>query len=217
MAVDVSGCLLAESPKGQAMTDEKKPREWMLISDRAKTNSRFLEKGQHKEWIVFDVVDAEIDPWHCRYDKEEYKFRVIEFNAYEKLQSEVERVREETLNLRDHMRDDLREERDQLQAKLQAAEAEIDRQISLRKASESVDEEYRAKLEAAEAGLRFGRQAKQQRVLSLTLENANLRTDARRLAEALETVVAQFEGMQGSNDIRAHWHKIAREALTPEN
>lgn len=64
---------------------------------------------------------------------------------------------------------------DDLQAKLQSAEAEIDRQISLRKASESVDEEYRAKLEAAEAGLRFEHQAKQQRVLSVTLENAALR------------------------------------------
>ena len=43
------------------------------------------------------------------------------------LTERVERVREETLNLRDDMRDDLREERDKLQAEVAALRAEVER------------------------------------------------------------------------------------------
>jgi len=123
--------------------------------------------------------------------------------AYVKLQSEVERLKNAC---------DFSGRVSTLEAKLQAAEAEIERQISLRKASESVDEEYRAKLEAAEAVA----DAANDLVKNYEEAIKELRDDARRLAEALELVVAQFEGMQGSNDIRYHWHKTAREALTPE-
>jgi hypothetical protein len=41
------------------------------------------------------------------------------------LTEQVERVREETLNLRDHMRDDLREERDAALKRIQELEAEL--------------------------------------------------------------------------------------------
>lgn len=146
------------------MTDEKKWREWTIES--------------------FDHPDGNGEDTRRIYGPNTERVKVIEYAAVEKLQSEVERVREETLNLRDHMRDDLREERDQLQAKLQAAETVAAAANDLVKNYEEAVKE--------------------------------LRTDARRLAEALETVVAQFEDMQGSNDIRDHWHKTTHEALTPE-
>jgi len=89
----------------------------------------------------------------------------------------------------------------------EAADAEIDRQISLRKASESVDEEYRAKLEAAEAeverlkddkalaeyvgvavakDLQAKLQATEAVAQGLSIAGKQAYEDARRLAEALE-------------------------------
>lgn len=120
--------------------------------------------------------------------------------AYEKLQSEVERL-QESLDVTTRA-----------YAGSGRRIGDLQRQISLRKASESVDEELRTKLEAAEAVAAAAND------LVKNYEEAvkELRTDARRLAEALETVVAQFEDMQGSNDIRDHWHKTTHEALTPE-
>lgn len=95
---------------------------------------------------------------------------------------------------------------DDLQAKLQSAEAEIDRQISLRKASESVDEEYRAKLEAAERELKA---ESAMRTMDIKLLNQAV-IDARRLAEALEKVLVQ------DGYVIDEASEIAREALTPE-
>lgn len=120
--------------------------------------------------------------------------------AYEKLQSEVERL-QESLDVTTRA-----------YAGSGRRIGDLQRQISLRKASESVDEELRTKLEAAEAVAAAAND------LVKNYEEAvkELRNDARRLAEALGMVVAQFEDMQDSNDIQEHWHKIAREALTPE-
>ena len=102
--------------------------------------------------------------------------------AYVKLQSEVERLKNAC---------DFSGRVSTLEAKLQAAEAEIET-------------------------LKLDPYPLAEKLFKVTKERDQLLDDARRLAEALELVVEQFEDMQDSNDIQEHWHKIAREALTPE-
>lgn len=200
------------------MTDEKKWREWWMSdigtsrevafpSDPSKWTEPLSGYVRVIEYAAYEKLQSEVSDLEA--DQKALKSKLEEKDLeLDQLQSEVELWRDKHKIVSDSF-EKLDEHAQELAAKLQAAEAEIERQISLRKASESVDEEYRAKLQAAEAALNFEHQAKQQplseQVLSLTLENANLRTDARRLAEALDRWADEYGDL----------HEIAREALTP--
>lgn len=235
------------------MTDEKKfcsKCKGILCScglDYSVSSSANAQKTDEKKWREweiesFDHPDGNGEDTRRIFGPNTERVKVIEYAAYEKLQSEVELWRDKHKIVSDGF-EKLDEHALELQSEVERLQLEV-----IKRNQYKINEEHLAnvhkhyetletKLQAAEAALRFERQAKQQRVLSVTLENAALREKlkaaeaiaqgmnvagrqayegARRLAEALELVVEQFEDMQDSNDIQEHWHKIAREALTPE-
>lgn len=195
--------------------------------------NRDYERNMETSALQAEVEQLKLDAVeHVRLLKVAEVCKTNEIYVRNELQSEVELWRDKHKIVSDGF-EKLDEHAQELAAKLQAveqvldlavkqreaAEAEIDRQISLRKASESVDEEYRAKLEAAEAIAQ-----------GMNIAGKQAYEDARRLAEALRGI-SIFTGYDpyhvGATDYDAPEIKMlteivesmrdeACEALTPE-
>jgi len=159
-----------------AMTDEKKPREFLLTVRFDGTLAR-LSFNKFVQPNTFAP---------------EEQLHVVEYSAYEKLQSEVKRLKSDI-----HDEDGWKASCEDLQTKLQAAEGYQAGLIDATQDKRIHDSELKRQLQAAEAAVTIEQ-----------MKNETLRADAKVLAEAL--------GMVDAVGMSEPYCNIVREALTPE-